>query len=47
MADHAQQADNPSGVGFKADMRERSATVTQLHLIADVLKNMPAVPELA
>lgn len=46
MADHAQQADNPVGVGFKADAREKSATVVQLHLIADVLKNMPAVPEL-
>ncbi|KAB1149236.1 hypothetical protein F7R91_05615 [Streptomyces luteolifulvus] len=47
MADHAQQADNPSGVGFKPDARDRSTTTVQLHLLADALKNMPTAPELA
>lgn len=46
LADHAQQFDNPVGVGFKADHRDNSPTVVQLHLLADALKNMPAVPEL-
>lgn len=46
MADHAQQFDNPTGVGFKVDHRDNSRAVMQLHLIADALKNMPAAPEL-
>lgn len=46
MADHAQQADNPTGVGFKADHRANSPAVVQLHLIADALRTMPAAPEL-
>jgi hypothetical protein len=46
LADHAQQFDNPGGVGFKADHRDNSPTVVQLHLIADALRTMPAAPEL-
>jgi len=46
MADHAQQADNPTGVGFKADHRANSPALVQLRLIADALTSLPAVPEL-
>lgn len=46
MADHAQQYDNPAGVGFKADRRERSKAVLQLQLIADTLANLPAPADL-
>jgi hypothetical protein len=46
MADHAQQYDNPSGVGFKANSRDKSPTVMRLHLISEALGNMPAAPEL-
>lgn len=46
MADHAQQYDNPVGVGFAADRRDRSKAVMQLHLIADTLGSLPAVAEL-
>lgn len=46
LADHMQQADNPVGVGFKEDRRANSPAVLQLHVLADTLRNMPAVPEL-
>lgn len=46
LADHAQQYDNPVGVGFNADHRDNSSAVVQLHVIADALKSVPAVPEL-
>jgi hypothetical protein len=46
MADHLQQYDNPSGVGFKANSRDKSPAVMRLHLIGDALGTMPAVPEL-
>jgi hypothetical protein len=46
MADHAQQFDNPAGVGFKVDHRDRSQAVMRLHLIAEALGNVPAAPEL-
>jgi uncharacterized membrane protein YqiK len=46
LADHALQADNPGGVGFKANERSTSPTVSRLRVIADTLTNMPAVPEL-
>ncbi|MHC3471221.1 hypothetical protein ACYF6T_21340 [Streptomyces sp. 7R007] len=39
MADHAQQFDNPVGVGFPAD-RRRSKAVMQLQLIAETLKGV-------
>jgi hypothetical protein len=41
MSDHAQQYDNGSGIGFKADRRDRSKPVMQLHLIADTLGTLP------
>ncbi|WP_328449888.1 hypothetical protein OG780_19390 [Streptomyces sp. NBC_00386] len=46
LADHAQQFGNPGGVGFPEDPRANSSAVMQLRLIADALKNLPAVPEL-
>ncbi|MFC4500663.1 MULTISPECIES: hypothetical protein [Streptomyces] len=46
MADHAQQYDNPVGIGFRADRRDRSKAVMQLQLIADTLANLPAVADL-
>lgn len=46
LADHAQQYANPVGVGFPEDRRAASAAVAQLHVVADVLGNLPAVPEL-
>jgi hypothetical protein len=46
LADHAQQYDNPVGVGFIEDSRAKSQTVVHLHLVADALKNMPTLPEL-
>ena len=41
MADHAQQYDNGTGVGFKLD-RRRSKAVMQIQLIADTLSSAPS-----
>jgi hypothetical protein len=46
MADHVQQYDNPSGVGFKTNSRDKSPAVMRLHLIADALDTLPSSPEL-
>lgn len=42
MADHAQQHDNPTGVGFPEDRRAKSQAVAQLHLVVDALAHLPA-----
>ncbi|MEV8036727.1 hypothetical protein [Streptomyces sp. NPDC086182] len=46
LADHAQQYDNPVGVGFPEDARANSPAVMRLRLIADALKSVPGVPDL-
>jgi hypothetical protein len=46
LADHAQQAANPAGVGFPREKGGDSPTVMRLRVITDALTNMPAVPEL-
>ncbi|MFI6856509.1 hypothetical protein [Streptomyces sp. NPDC050416] len=42
MADHAQQYDNGTGIGFPEDPRGKSQAVAQLHLVADALQHLPA-----
>jgi len=46
LADHAQLAECPVGIGFDTAVSARSKTVGRLRLIADSLASMPGVPEL-
>ncbi|MCX5170562.1 hypothetical protein OG616_21455 [Streptomyces antibioticus] len=46
MIDHAQQAAHPAGVGFNSDPRAASSEVRLLRVLAEALRDLPAVPVL-
>lgn len=46
MADHAGQYSNPVGIGFPADLRDRSKPVMRMHSIAETVRSLPIMPEL-
>lgn len=47
MADHAQQAVNPSGVGFSREASKGAKTVVQLRFLVEQMAALPSVPALS